>query len=62
MGSMVSKLKTAATHFADPVLLIMALAAGVRSGYGLTFTYNIVAFFEQYQPGVNVCNYYFMLL
>ena len=53
-SSMLRKLKTAAKHFADPVLLMLCLAGSIRNGAGLVWAYNIVLFFGEYWPEVNV--------
>ena len=54
LSGMLSKMKTAAGYFIDPVLLVFCLAAGVRNGAGVVWSYNVLQYFDQYQPGVNV--------
>jgi len=49
-----AKLKNAATNFTDPCLLLLCLGGAVRNGAGLVFAYNIIIFFDEYHPGVNV--------
>ena len=49
-----AKLKRAAKSFTDPCLLLLCLGGAIRNGAGLVFAYNIIIFFDEYHPGVNV--------
>ena len=53
---MFERLKIVASHFRNPVLLMLCLAGAIRNGAGLVWVYNIVLFFNEYHPEVNVSN------
>ncbi|KAK2150664.1 hypothetical protein LSH36_396g03020 [Paralvinella palmiformis] len=56
-----AKLKNAATNFTDPCLLLLCLGGAVRNGAGLVFAYNIIIFFDEYHPGVNILSAPFLV-
>ena len=51
---MMGKLRVAWSTFCNPDLLLLSLSGAIRNGAGIVWAYNILVFFNEYWPDVDV--------